>query len=593
MKKHMGIILSIFLCSVVSFAQYEPEAAANANSSPTAAAPTGNTRQFAYSLKLESRSLEALKHLPVQDGGRLKPYDTFAREALQLVYGRQTYQGRPAVAIVTTWLLAPQLWDGHKFVQIQHSGLKTSLDLPTTQKYFTPNELVTNGRLGLVFQELAARRENKEKLNPYYQAVQRLENQLATYQLIRGGLAPHVVPPKEGDKWLAVGELQGSARDQFMLVTRAFISALPGASAILEQKKAEGEEAADIASVQLSQAVDDFIRLARAENPELYPKALPIQIEVHLNSFHPFMWSWILYLLAACALGFAWGSSRPAWFRWGWALTWLAFILHTYGFGLRVYLTGRPPVSNMYETVIWVAWGSILFAMMFEYFNRRIYVLLSGAVVAVLCLVTADLAPVVLDRSIQPLEPVLRSTLWLTVHVLTITISYANFFLAWALGMLGLFFILKGESVNSERIRGMTHTAYRSIQVGVVLLAAGIILGGVWADYSWGRFWGWDPKETWALIALLGYLAMLHGRLIGLIQNFGFLVCSIVTMSLVIMAWYGVNFVLGAGLHSYGFGAGGVEYVSGFVLLQLIYVGYVAYVRSRLKTQQSSGESAA
>lgn len=113
------------------------------------------------------------------------------------------------------------------------------------------------------------------------------------------------------------------------------------------------------------------------------------------------------------------------------------------------------------------------------------------------------------------------------------------------------------------------------MQIGVAFLAPGIILGGVWADESWGRFWGWDPKETWALIVLLGYIIVLHARLVGWLKNFGMVASGVITFSLVIMAWYGVNFVLGAGLHSYGFGAGGVEYVTAFVALQFLFVGYV------------------
>ena len=105
-------------------------------------------------------------------------------------------------------------------------------------------------------------------------------------------------------------------------------------------------------------------------------------------------------------------------------------------------------------------------------------------------------------------------------------------------------------------------------------MAAGTILGGVWADYSWGRFWGWDPKETWAFIALMGYLAILHARLTGVLKDIGTLAGAVVAFSLVIMAWYGVNFVLGAGLHSYGFGAGGSEYVYAFVGAHLIFVAY-------------------
>jgi ABC-type transport system involved in cytochrome c biogenesis permease subunit len=119
------------------------------------------------------------------------------------------------------------------------------------------------------------------------------------------------------------------------------------------------------------------------------------------------------------------------------------------------------------------------------------------------------------------------------------------------------------------------------MQIGVALLGPGIILGGIWADYSWGRFWGWDPKETWALIAFLGFLAVLHGRFAGWIKDFGMVVCAIVTFSLVIMAWYGVNFVLGAGLHSYGFGAGGVEYVATFCAINLLLVIFVSMKRQR------------
>jgi cytochrome c biogenesis factor len=114
----------------------------------------------------------------------------------------------------------------------------------------------------------------------------------------------------------------------------------------------------------------------------------------------------------------------------------------------------------------------------------------------------------------------------------------------------------------------------------VLLLAGGIILGGVWADYSWGRFWGWDPKEVWALVALLGYLCVLHARYAGWVGQRGLAALAVACFSLVVMAWYGVNFVLGAGLHSYGFGGGGKGWVYTGVALELIYTG-AALVRSR------------
>ena len=118
---------------------------------------------------------------------------------------------------------------------------------------------------------------------------------------------------------------------------------------------------------------------------------------------------------------------------------------------------------------------------------------------------------------------------------------------------------------------------YRVLQLGVLLLAAGTILGGVWANYSWGRFWGWDPKETWALIALLCYITTLHGRLAGWWSEFGLVVASVVCFLAVLMAWYGVNFVLGKGLHSYGFGIGGETYVGTFVVADLLFVAFAIW----------------
>ena len=112
---------------------------------------------------------------------------------------------------------------------------------------------------------------------------------------------------------------------------------------------------------------------------------------------------------------------------------------------------------------------------------------------------------------------------------------------------------------TAPTIKPLSNFIYRTMQVGVLLIAAGTILGGVWADYSWGRFWGWDPKEVWALITLLVYLIPLHGRFAGWVNTFGLVVASVVCFLSVVMAWYGVNFVLGVGLHSYGFVEGGSQ----------------------------------
>ena len=131
-------------------------------------------------------------------------------------------------------------------------------------------------------------------------------------------------------------------------------------------------------------------------------------------------------------------------------------------------------------------------------------------------------------------------------------------------------------------IKPLSNFIYRAMQVGVLLIAAGTILGGVWADYSWGRFWGWDPKEVWALITLLVYLIPLHGRFAGWVNTFGLVVASIVCFLSVIMAWYGVNFVLGVGLHSYGFVEGGSQGVMSMIIAGVLAIPVAGWWRRHL-----------
>lgn len=525
---------------------------------------------FAANVFAEGAWLNSLKTMPVQDGGRVKPFDTFAKESLQLIYGKKSYKKTPAVEVVFTWILAGDQWGGTQFVEVRHSGVKEALNLPKERKLYSPGELMANVKLPLIFSELQNRRERQEKLNPYFQAVQRLENQLGLLQLVGRGQAPGLVPDPASDKWLSPSGLPEELHAHFASLAQSFVAYISDKNEVTDKNLAE--------------KIEGFKALAATFAPEKTPDIKKVKFEVHYNDFHPFMWSWIAYLagvlffVAYAVRGYGWQSLL------GWVFLGIGFFLHTYGMGLRTYLAGRPPVSNMYETVVWVPWGAVLFGFILERIQKSKIVLISSAVIAVFCLILTDLAPAVLDPSLHPLEPVLRSTFWLTTHVLIITISYAAFFLAFVLGDLVLFYYLKDEKGYAKQINAGVTSIYRCMQIGVVLLAAGIILGGVWADYSWGRFWGWDPKETWALIALLGYLAILHGRLTGWIRQFGMAASAILSFSLVIMAWYGVNFVLGAGLHSYGFGAGGVEYVTAFVLIHVLYVTYVTTVRYSRKT---------
>jgi ABC-type transport system involved in cytochrome c biogenesis permease subunit len=239
----------------------------------------------------------------------------------------------------------------------------------------------------------------------------------------------------------------------------------------------------------------------------------------------------------------------------------------------------------------------------------------------------AWMAPSVLDESFSPLQPVLRSNFWLTVHVLTIVSSYAAGMLALGIGLIALMYYIFGtyrdpvalkvgegfrpaghdadEYARSQRrppeqVGSLAQYAYRAIQVAVLLLAVGTILGGIWADRSWGRFWGWDPKEVWALVSLLVYLAILHGRFAGWFNNFGLIFGTVIGATAIVMSWYGVNFVLPklapdgvVGLHSYGSGAGGLPQVMSFIvaLWLLQAAATIAYLREMSRPVKPVTES--
>lgn len=521
---------------------------------------------------------EALRALPVQADGRIKPFDTFSREMLEIVYGKGSFEGRKAHEIILTWMLSPTAWENKELFEVRNHEVLKALGLDSNRKRFKGSEVFGNEKFTLLRQELREKRESKEKLTPYFQALQRLENQYFVFTEMATGRLMKVVPVPGSPNWKSVAELDGDAQKSFIDLSTKFISYI----AAVAEAKAEADISEKAKALDVS--VNQFQDFARQQNPEAYANETKIQMEIHYNLFHPFRWAYIFYFIAAAFILILWVFKKNSWMKWAWTLVAVGFLLHTYGFALRVYLTGRPPVSNMYETVVWMAWGAVVFSSILEMVYKFRFILLAGTLAGFIGMVIADSAPIILDPSLQPLEPVLRSNYWLVVHVMTITISYAAFVLAFILGDIGLYYYLRGEQEYKAEIKELIVAIYRAMQIGVAFLAPGIILGGIWADYSWGRFWGWDPKETWALIALLGYIAVLHGRLVGWIRDFGMVVSAIMTFSLVIMAWYGVNFVLGAGLHSYGFGAGGVEYVSALVIAHFLAIVYVTILRqSRLK----------
>jgi len=490
-----------------------------------------------------------------------------------------------------------------------------------------------------------------------------------------------------------------------------------------------------------------------------YPPPGATDIEVHYNRFKPFLWSWITSLLAVVLFGLSFGVIRKPMFWAGMAALVGAQAFILYGFGLRTYITRWAPVTNMFETVVFVAlvaaglglwftvlplvwsgvraaWGltrepmargplsspdaqgerpllasgiqttanwlllgprvlltfGVCFLMtQFTYGEGQGYTAVSllprvdpgvsvptandvvtwivglcllvlsawyapraalafgaslltvpyalyrqgirkplervlarkpyafaGAALALVASLAAFYAPV-FDKDIGPLKPALRDNFWLTIHVLSITASYGAGALALGLGNVALFHYLFGRYrdpvapspelvARGHRPAGhyvapaqalhrrepapcatLATFTYKAIQVAVLLLAAGTITGALWADVAWGRFWGWDAKEVWALISLLAYTIILHGRYAGLLGNFGLAAFSVVGAISILMAWYGVNYILDTGLHTYGRGTGGEGAVIAFALLDLTFMAAAA-ARYYVETHTTSDE---
>jgi ABC-type transport system involved in cytochrome c biogenesis permease subunit len=534
-------------------------------------------------------SFAGLSLMPVQDGGRIKPFSTFARESLHLVYGRETFKGFRAEDIILSWMFMPEEIDKTPWVNVQSADLKKALLLDVMKTHFAPLDLINNDRMGILISELRGLKDNKEKINPFFQSVQTLENQLSVYHGLRTGLLLRLWPvvDERGQQmsglagaWKSPGELPEDAKVKFQNIARGFVEYFTLMVKVAKTDGAKGKDSDEVkmARSKLDMAADQFVDYTNSVVPD-YGHIKKIKIEDLYNETQPFRLAWIFYLLGLIFWSVAFFGERPMYTKIAWVALGLGFLAHTLGFAIRVYLLDRPPVSNMFETVIWVAWVNLLFAA-FLYWRKNHKIIMVGAsMVATFSMILSDVSASVLDPTLSPLEAVLRDNFWLVTHVIIIVSSYGAYFLAFFIGDIVLYYILRDEQKYAKQISDGVLAIYRSIQIGTLLLVAGTILGGVWAADSWGRFWGWDPKETWAFIAFIGYAAVLHARIAGMLKNFGMAASAIVAFSLVIMAWYGVNFVLGAGLHSYGFGAGGVEWVTGFVVLHLVYVAYVFIVR--------------
>lgn len=532
--------------------------------------------------------------LAVQDEGRVKPLDTFAHEALLRLTGG-SFLGMAIYkdAAGKVWhpndfLLSVLLGDAHDWKQeplilVNYRPLVQKLKLDATRKRFSYAELSGLPALEVILRQVhdLRTRESDPQLTREQQEVESLQGRLLLLGNLLSGESLLIIPRPAAatPDPAAAGPLAMTAGAHHALRTSWLVPS-DEARNLYGADRFDTVNAAVSNTLHAYQAGDRYqfalhsreLRdTLRGLNPARYPSDAALNLEYTYNHLGAFPWAAGLYGLGALLLllaeGGKWGLVRQAGLLAGLG----GVIMHGVGIGLRCAVAGRPPVTNMYESMIWVAFVVVAFGFVFYAIYRGATYLLAALPVGCALLLLVQQLPVAIPGTIEPLRPVLRDNFWLTTHVLTETASYGAFALGMAFGHLLLIRYLI-DPVAARRESTLHFWLYRTLQLGVLLITVGTILGGVWANYSWGRFWNWDPKETWAFITLMCYIVAIHGRIAGWWGQFGMAVASVVCFAAVVMAWYGVNFVLGKGLHSYGRGVGGESYAVTLLVLDALFL---------------------
>jgi ABC-type transport system involved in cytochrome c biogenesis permease subunit len=273
---------------------------------------------------------------------------------------------------------------------------------------------------------------------------------------------------------------------------------------------------------------------------------------------------YVLAVLLACASWLGWSTPlrRSAFY-----LLLLALAIHTFGLVSRMYLQERPPVTNLYSSAIFIGWGAVIVALILErIFRDGIGAACAGAIGFVTLIIAHHLAGS--GDTLEMLQAVLDTNIWLATHVVAITTGYSAMFLA---GMLAIIYVVRGVFTTS--LKKQTADSLARMTYGVVCFATlfsfvGTVLGGIWADQSWGRFWGWDPKENGAVLIVLWCAIILHARWGGFIRQRGLMIMALFGNIVTSFSWFGVN-MLGVGLHSYGFMQKAFPWLVGFMISQL------------------------
>jgi ABC-type transport system involved in cytochrome c biogenesis permease subunit len=548
--------------------------------------------------------------VPVADSGRIKPLDTFARGQLILINGRSDFQddeGKTQSA--TKWYLDMMStnvfkWTGpalkYKIFRIENMDVLARLHLeqrPGKWRYAINEFAKSMADVQAIRKEADGLRKSvpaKER-SLYQSKLIELANHLGLWLSIATWHNPGLIPARDED-WAPLGEAVEAAMVGGQLNAQQLN---PLAAHIIgEVLQPYGDGKTD----RFNQGVKQYQDAFNAQMPDVTSTA---RLEAYFNDLAPFY-------VCAVAYGFLFVLAVVSWLGWFdtlnragfWSMI-LIMLLHTWALGIRIYILHRPPVINLYSAAVFIGWGCVVTCLVFEYFYRNSIALAVGAATGGLSLIVAHFLSLESSDTMEMMRAVLDTNFWLATHVTCVTLGYTAMFVS---GFMGITYIAAmavtallarlagGEGETDLRrfldspesrlgARGfftrffdtdasavMGRMIYGVVCFAMFLSFTGTVLGGLWADYSWGRFWGWDPKENGALMIVIWSALILHARWGGMVKQRGMAILAVLGNIVTSWSMFGTN-LLGIGLHAYGFMEGAMWWLGVFDLIMLAIVG--------------------
>ena len=531
--------------------------------------------------KVPEAQAEKFGRLIIQDdGGRMKPINTFSSELLRKVSKRESYEGMNSDQVFISMSQFPTVWFELPLIYIKsgNDSIRKIIGVKAEDKYVTFRSLFDskgNYKLGRYLDD-AYKTTNPDQFQKDFIEVDKKVN-LMNSALSGNILKIFPVPNDKNSKWASFLEINhptGNDLDQIKNALPFYFDALTKAT------KTKDYALANTMLLGLENFQRKYGKEVRPSDDKISSEILLNKYDVFKNLFWLYMLAGSLMLIMVIISIFYTKKPIRVIINLFHIMVGVLFVFHTVGLIARWYVSGHAPWSNAYESMIYVAWATMFFTLAFD--RKSKLTVASGTFVASMILMIAHLNW--LDPAIANLQPVLNSY-WLMIHVAVIVASYGPFTLGMVLGLVSLILMLftneKNKTIMTLHIREITYINEMALTIGLVMLTIGNFLGGQWANESWGRYWGWDPKETWALISIMVYAFVIHARFVPSLRGlFSFNFMSVLAFASILMTYFGVNFHL-TGMHSYASGEKQNVIIYLYIFVTFMVFSLLVYLRYR------------